>query len=203
VNGGPEFDDLVADDVPEGERARLARVHALLVAAGPPPELSPALEQAPGHDDRSADVVPFLPRRRRGLSLAAAATVGVLAFVGGSLWGQQQNSFSSVRSVEMHGVGGVKARAAIEIADEDAGGNWPMRVRVRGLQPLPKTQYYELWLTRKGEPIASCGTFNTRPGDKTEIRLNVAYRLKRFDGWAVTRVQNPRGDHTRDVVMTT
>jgi hypothetical protein len=78
-----------------------------------------------------------------------------------------------------------------------------MRVRVRGLPPLPKTEYYELWLARDGKPVASCGTFNTRSDDKTEIRLNVAYRLKRFDGWVVTRVRDPRGDHTRDVVMTT
>jgi hypothetical protein len=199
---GPDIRDLIGD-VPDDELARLERAHAMLLEAGAPPELPPGLLETPLHDDRSADIVPFLPKPRRGLSLALAATVGVLAFVGGTLWGQQQNSFTAMRTVEMHGVGGVKAVASIEIADEDDGSNWPMRVRVRGLPPLPKTEYYELWLARDGKPVASCGTFNTRSDDKTEIRLNVAYRLKRFDGWVVTRVRDPRGDHTRDVVMTT
>ena len=199
---GPGFRDLVGDDVPAEERARLERVHELLVQAGPPPELPPQLLEVPAEDEHPGDVVPFLPRKRRGLSLAVAATVGVLAFVGGTLWGQQQNTFSTQRTIELHGVRGVVAAASIEIADEESG-NWPMRFRVRGLAPLPKSQYYELFLTRGGRPVATCGTFNTRSGDKTEIRFSVAYRLKRFDGWVVTRVQNPRGDHTRDVVMRT
>ena len=42
-----ELDDLVGNDLEPGERARLARVHALLEQAGPPPEVPPALERAP------------------------------------------------------------------------------------------------------------------------------------------------------------
>src|SRR5206468_2040698 len=50
--GGPavmrDFDELVGGgDLEATERERLERVHDLLVAAGPPPELPPALEQAP------------------------------------------------------------------------------------------------------------------------------------------------------------
>ena len=41
----PPFDEIVDPDDPE--RARLEAVHELLVAAGPPPELPPALEHAP------------------------------------------------------------------------------------------------------------------------------------------------------------
>ena len=33
----PEFEEIVGADVEAAERARLARVHALLVQAGPPP----------------------------------------------------------------------------------------------------------------------------------------------------------------------
>jgi hypothetical protein len=200
----PDLRDLLGDDVPDDERARLERVHRLLVEAGPPPELTPELARPLVPDEDAAAVVPFLPRRRRGLSLALAATVGVLAFFGGVLWGQSQNTFDGTRTVTMHGVGtGRAALASIEIGDEDAAGNWPMLVHVRGLKPLPKDQYYELFLARKGKPIASCGTFNVRPGDKTDFRITVAYRLKRFDGWVVTLVKNPRGDHRSDVVMTT
>ena len=43
----PEFEEIVGGDVEAAERARLARVHALLVQAGPPPELSPELESGP------------------------------------------------------------------------------------------------------------------------------------------------------------
>ena len=43
---GPDFDELVGgDDLPGPERERLQRVHELLVAAGPPPELPPELVQ--------------------------------------------------------------------------------------------------------------------------------------------------------------
>src|SRR5207248_10881524 len=40
----PDFDELIGADVEGAERARLQRVHALLVQAGPPAELSPELE---------------------------------------------------------------------------------------------------------------------------------------------------------------
>ena len=35
----PKLDDLVGSDLDPRERARLERVHDLLIAAGPPPEL--------------------------------------------------------------------------------------------------------------------------------------------------------------------
>ena len=35
----PDFDELVGTDLEPGERARLERVHELLIAAGPPPDL--------------------------------------------------------------------------------------------------------------------------------------------------------------------
>ena len=34
----------------------------------------------------------------------------------------------------------------------------PLRVRVRGLKQLPEGGYYELFLTRNGKAVASCGT---------------------------------------------
>jgi len=39
----PHFDDLIEPDVSDPERSRLEQVHELLVAAGPPPDLSPRL----------------------------------------------------------------------------------------------------------------------------------------------------------------
>src|ERR671932_585382 len=81
----PDFDELVGVDVPPEERARLYRAHALLVHAGPPPELSPELEAVPWPEDALA---PISGRRRReaktrrplllAAALATAAAVGVL-----------------------------------------------------------------------------------------------------------------------------
>ena len=49
-----QFDELVARDVPPKERARLYRAHQLLVQAGPPPELSPELDEVPWPEDALA-----------------------------------------------------------------------------------------------------------------------------------------------------
>lgn len=201
---GPDFRDLVGDDLPEEEAARLRRAHELLIAAGPPPELSPGLEQPPSLHDEV--VVPFLPRRRRGRGIGLAVAVGVLAFMFGSLWGTERHDFDADRTVQMRGVGEHRsALATIEIGDESAE-NIPMVVRVRGLPPLegPRS-YYELVITSKGEQIASCGYFETKPGALTEVRLSVPYRLGKdqdwYDGWVVVR--HTRGSDATPVVMTT
>ena len=57
---------------------------------------------------------------------------------------------------------------------------------MRGLPKLPSGGYYELYLTRKGRPIAPCGSFLVH-GGTTRVTLNAPYRLKAFDGWVVTR----------------
>ena len=64
MTDSPNFRDLVGEDLPDTERARLERVHELLVAAGPPPELPPELVQ-PDLDPREQNLE-FLPRRRQG-----------------------------------------------------------------------------------------------------------------------------------------
>ncbi len=61
-----------------------------------------------------------------------------------------------------------------------------MRLSVNGLARLPAGGYYELLLTRKGKPVASCGTFVVDSGG-TDVRLNAPYKLKTFDGWVVAR----------------
>ena len=68
----PDLDDLIGTDIEPSERARLERVHELLVAAGPPPELS------------QSRLVEFPQRRRRGAQLAIAAALAVAAFAMGA-----------------------------------------------------------------------------------------------------------------------
>ena len=81
MTNAPDFDELVGD-VADDERARLERVHALLVQAGPPPELSPELAAGP-------DVMMTYratrerPRKRRTMLLLAAAIAIAAVFFGG------------------------------------------------------------------------------------------------------------------------
>ena len=185
---GPDFRELVGEDVPTAERDRLQRVHELLVAAGPPPDLPPSLEEAPTPGGRVA----FLPRRRRGAWAALAAALAAAAFGAGFFVGDRE---------EEPGVGAVKtdfvltmrgtqaapsAVASLVVGRQDDDGNWPMQLTVRNLQPLGEDARYELFLTRKGALSASCGTFFLA-SDKTVAHLNAPYKLKTYDGWVIVR----------------
>jgi hypothetical protein len=190
----PEFDDLVESDDPE-ERARLRRVHDLLVEAGPPPELSPALAsvappaEAPVDDERDFS---WLPRRRLGaaLVLAGAVLVGTfgIGYLAGGSGGESDEKAAGIRitrTIALKADGG--ASDVINVGARDAGGNWPMIVTVRGLEPLKGGDYYVLALAKKGKPIVTCGTFNVEARGRRTVRMSVAYDLKGFDGWVVTR----------------
>ena len=194
----PDFRELVGD-LPEEERARLERVHELLIAAGPPPELPPALVE-PDLDPRDENVE-FLPRRRAGFVLGIAAAVGVAAFLGGFLAGRSKEPFTQVFDVPMQGTAlASPASATIHVGKADEAGNWPLKVVVRGLKPLPKGQYYEMFLTKKHKPAATCGTFRiAQSGDS--VRLNAPYNFRSFDGWVVTR--EVPGSNRHPVVLTT
>ena len=194
----PDFRELVGN-LPEEERARLERVHELLVTAGPPPELPPALVE-PDLDPRDENVE-FLPRRRAGFVLGIAAAVGVAAFLGGFLAGRAKEPFTEVYKVPMHGtVQAANASATIRVGKADQAGNWPLKVVVRGLRPLPKGQYYEMFLTHGHKPAATCGTFRVAKTGDT-VRLNAPYNFRSFDGWVVT-LERP-GSKQHPVVLTT
>jgi hypothetical protein len=187
MSGPLEFRDLVGNDLPPEERARLERVHELLHAAGPPPELPPSLADVP---DRAEQAPSWLPHRRLGAGLALAAAIATIAFLGGYLAGYRHSSFDTNRQVAMTGTSAAPgASGLIKLGESDSAGNWPMLVTVRGLPRLPKRGYYELFLTRKGEPVAPCGSFTVKPGT-TSVKFTVPYSFERFDGWVVTR-QDP------------
>ncbi|MDX6476763.1 MAG: hypothetical protein QOH95_2274 [Gaiellaceae bacterium] len=184
-----QFDDMVdREGLSSPEEARLRRVHELLVQAGPPPDLTPALERPPLAPDE-ADVVqfPLLPRRRWPLAAVAAAALAVLAFGGGYLIGhakKKPTTFVTQRVVPMHGS---NALALLRVSHQDDAGNWPMQLEVNNL-PTQKMRgdYYELWLTRDGKAIVPCGSFRVN-ARTTTIRLSVPYDFKRFEGWVVTK----------------
>ena len=179
----PQFRDLVGDDLPVEEQARLERVHELLVEAGPPPELPPTLLEAP---DRVEQPPTWLPRRRVGAVYSLAAAIAVAAFLGGYVVGFKHSSFDSTREVAMHGTTvAPNARAVIKLGKQDNAGNSPMVVTVRGLPRLPERGYYELFVKRDGR-LLLCGDFNVVAGT-TSVNFSVPYTFERNDGWIVTR----------------
>ena len=199
MSKAPDFDELVGTDLPSEERERLRRAHELLLAAGPPEQLPPALAHAPDPEPK----VSFLPQRRRYTLIGIAATLALAAFGAGYFSGGARHSgFTAAFARPMHGNAfAPQAQATIRIAAADSAGNWPMRFSVAGLKPLPKGGYYELYLSRGGQPVATCGTFIVH-GGTTTVALNAPYSLRQFDGWVVTRhLPRTRGEGT--VLMTT
>jgi len=175
------FDELVGDVADPRERDRLRRVHELLLSVDAPPERSPAREAT-----APASPSPLLPRRRgRALALLAAA-LAAASFGAGYLAGGRDPA--PERVITMSGVGAERdATASIELLPQDESGNWPMNVLVRGLEPSrDRSDFYELWLTKDGKPVDSCGRFTVHPG-LTTVTLSVPYGLRRYDGWVVTR----------------
>lgn len=201
----PDFRELIGDEGTPEELAQLRRAHDLLIAAGPPPELSPALGRAP--DVRGAKVIVFR-RRRVATAFALAAAVAAGVFVAGYAVGDHHRTgFSAAHTIPMHGVGQLAAaQASIQVGKPDAGGNYPLKMNVHGLARLPSGGWYELLLSKKGRPTLSCGTF-TVGESAVSVRLSVAYDLgalrkqKQYDGWVV--VKHAPAQQTAPVVMTT
>ena len=175
-----DIEELVAGD------ERLRRAHDALLAAGPPPELPPELATPPGR--RQPPPVRLLPRRRLGATLVAAAALALAAFGGGYLLSAagEPESFPTDFVLVMRGTEQAPdAVASLAVGLQDDAGNWPMEMTIQGLPALPGLGRYELVLTKGGEPAVSCGTFVV--DGKTLVHLNAPFRLRQYDGWAVTR----------------
>ena len=173
------FDELVGEVDDPRERKRLRRVHDLLLSVDAPPERSPT----PG-DAAPPSPASLLPRRRGRALILLAAALAAVSFGAGWLTGTRGGDAEPEAVIAMSGSG---ATGSIELLPQDASGNWPMRVHVRGLDPSrDRADYYELWLTKDGKPVESCGRFTVHPG-VTTVGLSVPYGLRRYDGWVVTR----------------
>jgi hypothetical protein len=186
MNRRPDFDELLEGVEDPQERARLQRVHELLLETDPPPELSATLSTPPPASPR--DLPWQRPRRLRPRAVVVAAaivTALLLGYLAGNSDSPNQGSASGmrvIRTIELDGEG--SAAGAIGVGAADDTGNWPMVVSVWGLEHATDGDYYTLKLTRDGEPTVTCGTFNVS-GRRTTVRMVAAYNLKRFDGWAV------------------
>jgi len=186
VSDAPNFRDLVGEGLPPGEQERLERVHEMLIAAGPPPELPPELEEPPDGRQNVRELYQTgLPRRRVGAALALAAAIALIAFVGGYIAGNSKSGpFESVRSVALVND---QARATVRFGPRDANGNTPMLLNVEGLKKLAARDYYVLYMTRDGKPVVVCGSFNVGGPQSTTLRFPVAYDPGKFNGLEIAR----------------
>jgi hypothetical protein len=208
VTRPPDFDELMEGVESQEERDRLRRVHDLLAATAPPPELSSALATPLSPPAEEAPEDEWLPKRRLGAGLLVGFAALAAAFGVGYVVGkdpdeqptagppQAPTQVISLRPSDQNNTAG----ASIRLGRRGSDGNWPMVVTVRGLDQLGGGDYYALVLTKKGKPIVTCGTFNVSRQGATTIRLIAAYRLKSFDGWAITQYDDQT--HRDWVVMT-
>jgi hypothetical protein len=187
VNREPTLDELIGADTTGEERQRLQHVHELLLEAGPPPEVSPELEQGPNLKmtvGKRRRVV-----RQRALLLLAASLALLLIFLGGYAVGNRGGSDKpALVSLELTGTSAQpRAQASLEVWHRKDG-NWPMTLTAVGLPKLPPHNYYEVYLIRGGQLSGSCGTFHvSKSGLPVTVSLNSPYTLEKGDSWIVTR----------------
>jgi hypothetical protein len=181
-----DLNELIGETTRE-ERERLQRVHDLLLQAGPPAELPPSLAEAPAPaaEARLRDELSWLPRRRSGRILTVAVGFAAVALAIGYVVGRHNSGFNTQLTQVMHGTKADRsASGVLDVGRLDAAGNWPLKLTVSGLKPLPRGGYYELWLSKNGRPSASCGTFRVEPGETT-VRLNAPYDFRSYRDWIV------------------
>lgn len=192
----PDFDELVGTEPAGGERERLRRAHELLLAAGPPPELSPELEAGPTLAMTLSQRRRRLGRRRLALLAAAVAAVAAV-FLAGYVAGNGGGGATGaqvVQTIQLHGTSAAPAAlGSLRVEAEDAGGNWPMTLSVTGLPQLPQGGYYAVYLVRNGTPWRPCGWFRIGKTADTgvTVRLSVPYAVDQGDSWVVT--EQPAG----------
>ena len=162
----PDLRELVGDDLPQEElRAPAARARAARPAQARRPSFRASSRSRPS----PTATVALLPRRHWRPLAALAAALALAAF--GAGWLAASAGDSGERAVpgdrlQRPDAGRRRRRRTPSRRSRSARSTRPATGRcamtVRGLPELPTGQHYELWLTRKGELAASCGTFRTR-----------------------------------------
>ena len=188
-----KFDDWVdVEGLESAERARLERVHDLLLEAGPPAALPSGFERPPGQ------VIAFPVWRRRGVVLAAAAAAAVAAacFGGGYVLGESGGT-SMKQVVVLQGA--QNSFASLRVGPTDEVGNTPMQLSVTGL-PEREHGYYELFVWRHGKPGFPCTGFRML-GDETTVHFTVPYELQPGTKLVVTEIVRGKHDWPGRVVM--
>jgi hypothetical protein len=187
-----DFDQMVdLTGVSPEDRARMLRMHELLVSAGPPADLPSELADAPS-DVGGAQVIAFPRRRRTAAAISIAAAVAVACFSGGYVLANQAHHSSSLHAIRVVGLSGEQnSLASLRVGAADANGNWPVQLTVQGLPPLHGADsHYLLMLTQNGKPTWVCGMFKVGKDGATTVAFSVPYRITGQTKWAVTEMAN-------------
>ena len=190
----PDFHELVGNDLEPGERERLERVHDMLIAAGPPPELPQELAEPPRQEGKLVELA--RSRLRTGLVLAAAIVLA--AFAAGYLLGArgEDSSSDSFTAAKTAVLGKSPDRlAVVRIGQTDDDGNRPMVVSVDGLDRLSDGDYYTLFMTRKGQAdrdLRNLQRQRERRHDGASQRRVRPRPLRRADAREVQRASSTR-----------
>jgi uncharacterized protein (DUF2141 family) len=167
------FEDWVdVEGLTPGERAKLERLHNVLLDVGPPAELPRELRR-PAPPSAQVIEFPALRRRRGAVALVAVAAVVAASFVGGFFIGDNSNGIATSEVVAFHG--GANSFASLRVGKPDAVGNNPMVLTVSGLPSLPHG-YYELFTVRNGKPSFPCAGFRIT-GSRMSVHFSVPYVL--------------------------
>jgi hypothetical protein len=171
------FDELIGEEPTGAERERLQNVHGLLLEAGPPPELSPALAAGPPRASTVTSLQAFVERRRAPILATAAAAAVVVLAIGVGL----HRHASNYRALSLRGTSfAPRAAATLEVLPKQQ-----MKLEVSGL-PARK-QSYVVYLVRGGHRIASCGSFTVSNANRRKgVSLRSPYPVQSSDKWVVT-----------------
>jgi hypothetical protein len=177
------FDELIGAEPAGSERERLRSVHELLLAAGPPPELSPELDAGPTLAMTLGRARRISHGRGRGryLLVAAAALVALVIGIGVSLPRHGHGyALQSLRGTSF----APSAVATLDILSSK-GEKPQLKLDVKGL-PAAK-EAYVVYLVRNGRPVAPCGSFIVSNANQELTKQLVSpYPLKHADTWIVT-----------------
>jgi hypothetical protein len=203
-----DFEDLVdLADLGDEDEARLRRVHAMLLAAGPPADLPVELSQPVAVE--GGEVVSLEEHRRKRhpvAYVAIAAAVAVACFLGGYVIATQAHSSSTsidaARVVTMQGVA-QNSLASLKVGSSDENGNWPLQLTVNGLPQLKgNARYYLVVKQGNGKRGVLCGSFEVAPHGSTTVTFNVAYKITPSTHWIITRMA-PGVQYPGQLVMQT
>jgi hypothetical protein len=178
-----DLGELIGDDVSESELPALRRVDALLRSVpGPPAEIPSSLTQAV--KSTAQRPARLRTRKRTAAVLAFAASLAAISF-GLGTWARG-DGFDERAAIPMQATADADgASALIRMGKPDESGNWPLRLEVKGLEPLPKGGYYLLWLAQDGDYGVACGNFRITGGE-AEVEWDVSYNLDDYDEWVIT-----------------
>ena len=180
----PDFRELVGEELTPEEELELARVDALLRAAGPPPA------EIPGSLTRAVERIGaprIWTKRRVALAVALAAVLAAVFFGVGRWTGNDSTHYRA--AVQMQPTGrSPNASALIKLGEPESSGNWKLELDVNGLPQLSGDRYYVLWLAKDGKYAATCGSFKVQ--GHTVVEMTASYRLSDYDTWVISEARD-------------